>query len=120
MQRKFSSTQNLLPFGLCSNISIFYIPSSLVEEYQKVEKTSSQHLNTMIASEISNVHGPTLQKSVSVMNGLHLLSTDIHLASTDNWVPVLPKTFLDGSAPHLQVFGLLDIPFLMLHNSKTE
>jgi len=50
------------------------------------------------------------------MNELHPLLTDIHLASTDQWVPVLPEeTFLGGSAPRLRSFVLSGISFPTLH-----
>ena len=70
-------------------------------------------MSTVIASEIyfTDVNGPALRKLASVMNGLHPLLTDVHLASTDEWVPVLPETFLDGSAPSLRAFVLSGIPF---------
>ena len=60
---------------------------------------------------ISDIRGPELEKLVPVLNKLPVL-TRFFLQSFDESVPVLPETFLGGSAPRLQSFTLRDIPFL--------
>jgi len=100
----------MLPFRFCSNISIFCIPSCMVDE-KGIENsiTALEHSDRKSEIYFTDVNGPALQKLAFVMNGLHPLLTDIHLASTDQC-----ETFLDGSAPSLQVFVLSGIPFPML------
>jgi len=67
--------------------------------------TALEHGDRKSEIYFTDVNGPALR--TSVMNWLHPLLTDIHLASTDEWV----QTFLNGSAPSLRAFVLSGIPF---------
>ena len=60
---------------------------------------------------ISNIHGPPLEKLVAVMHEPLPILTDLFLTSNDESTPVLPMTFLGGSAPYLRTFLLKGIPF---------
>jgi len=65
---------------------------------------------------ISNIHiydvrGPVLERLVNVMHEPLPVLTRLYLRSVDESVPVLPETFLGGSAPRLQKFMLRGIPF---------
>ena len=73
--------------------------------------TALEHRDRISGIHFTNVNGSALRKLASVMNELHPLLTDIHIESTDGWVPALPETFLGGSAPHLRSFVLSGIPF---------
>ena len=57
--------------------------------------------------------GSTLEKSIATMLGPFPVLTQCSLISTNNSVsmPVLPETFLGGSAPRLERFTLRGIPF---------
>ena len=62
---------------------------------------------------ISNVviSTPELEKWANVLHEPLPLLTTLYLGSTGESVPVLPETFLGGSAPCLQTFQLRGIPF---------
>ena len=60
---------------------------------------------------IDNTRGPELEKLVTVLCEPLPVLTRFLLDSTDESVPVLPETFLGGSAPRLQTFMLRGIPF---------
>ena len=61
------------------------------------------------------IRGPDLEKFVSVLHEPLPQLTNFFLGSgssaTDQSVPVLPETFLGGSAPRLETFQLSGIPF---------
>jgi hypothetical protein len=61
--------------------------------------------------DIDDIRGPELEKLVTVLHEPLPLLTRFLLYSIDESVPVLPETFLGGSAPRLQRFGLGGIPF---------
>lgn len=73
--------------------------------------TALEHRDRISGIYFTNVNDSALRKVASVMNELHPLLTDIHIGSTDGWVPALPETFLGGSAPRLRSFVLSGIPF---------
>jgi hypothetical protein len=60
---------------------------------------------------IRHINGPALERLIGAMDESLPNLTDFHLGSTDDSVPVLPETFLGGSAPHLRWFTLWGIPF---------
>ena len=60
---------------------------------------------------IHDIRGPELEKLVTVLHEPLPVLTRFLLGSTDESVPVLPETFLGGSAPRLQTFQLSGIPF---------
>ena len=61
---------------------------------------------------IIGVHGSALEKLVAVMHEPLPILTDFCLTSMDESpVPVLPNTFLGGSAPSLRRFSLAGISF---------
>ena len=61
---------------------------------------------------IHHINGPALEKVVAVMNEPFPILTDLWLSSMKNEAgPVLPETFLGGSAPSLRSFILAGIPF---------
>ena len=60
---------------------------------------------------IYEIRGPDLEKLVNVLHEPLPVLTSFLLYSTDESVPVLPETFLGGSAPRLQTFELTGIPF---------
>ena len=57
------------------------------------------------------IRGPDLEKLVTVLHEPLPLLTRFLLHSSDESVPVLPETFLGGSAPRLETFQLTGIPF---------
>ena len=60
---------------------------------------------------ISNIHGSTLETLVTVMHEPLPILTDFFFTSNDELAPMLPRTFLGGSAPCLRTFVLKGIPF---------
>jgi len=60
---------------------------------------------------IDDIRGPELEKLVTVLHEPLPVLTRFDLRSTDESVPVLPETFLDGSVPRLHTFTLGGIPF---------
>jgi len=60
---------------------------------------------------IDDIRGPQLEKLFTVLHEPFPVLTRFLLESTDESVPVLPETFLGGSAPRLQTFWLTGIPF---------
>jgi hypothetical protein len=56
-------------------------------------------------------NGSTLEKLFAVMQGPLPVLTHVHVITKDESAPVLPETFLSGSAPRLQSFTLHGIPF---------
>ena len=60
---------------------------------------------------IIDIRGPVLEKLVTVLHEPFPVLTHFILSSTDESVPVLPETFLGGSAPRLQSLQLIGIPF---------
>ena len=60
---------------------------------------------------IYEIRGPELEKLVNVLHEPLPLLTRFSLRSSDESVPVLPETFLGGSAPRLRTFVLRGIPF---------
>ena len=78
--------------------------------------TAFEHRDRTSGIYLANLKGPELRILGSVMNELHPLLTDIHLlANNDERVPVLPETFLGGSAPRLRSFAFSGIPFPTFH-----
>jgi hypothetical protein len=63
--------------------------------------------------QISDDGGSVLEKSIAAMHGPFPVLKQCSLMSWNNSVsmPVLPETFLGGSAPHLVSFELWGIPF---------
>ena len=60
---------------------------------------------------ITDICGPDLETLVALLQKpLPVLAT-FSMWSSDESVPVLPETFLGGSAPRLQTFALMGIPF---------
>jgi hypothetical protein len=59
------------------------------------------------------INGSALEKSMTMMHEPFPILTDFCLCSSNKFVsmPVLPETFLGGSAPLLQTFMLVNIPF---------
>ena len=98
-------------------ISIFGTSSCVVDE-KGIENitTALGHRGRTSGIYLIDVKGSLLQKMAPMMNELHPILTDIYLLSTDESVPVLPETFLGGSAPRLRSFILSGIPFPTLHN----
>jgi len=60
---------------------------------------------------IVDIRGPELEKLFTVVHESLPVLTTLLLQSTDESVPVLPETFLGGSAPRLQDIRLMGIPF---------
>ena len=60
---------------------------------------------------ISNIHGSTLETLITAMHEPLPILTDFFFTSNDKSAPMLPKTFLGGSAPCLRTFVLKGIPF---------
>jgi hypothetical protein len=60
---------------------------------------------------IDGIRGPRLEKLVNVLHDPLPLLTTFLLQSSDDSVPVLPETFLGGSAPRLRTFQLSGLPF---------
>jgi hypothetical protein len=60
---------------------------------------------------IDGIHGSALEPLVTVMQEPLPIMRYFNLSTVDQSVPVLPETFLGGSAPHLQLFILWGIPF---------
>ena len=83
--------------------------------------SSTQHLDNIIAAleqnnRVCQVHlwGLTtwqLEKVLATMQLPFPELADLHLHSKDETVPVIPDSFMDGSAPHLRFFTLEGIPF---------
>ena len=109
-------TKTLLDIWPHFPISIVCVRFSAVDE-KGMENiiTAFEHRDRTSGIYLANLKGPVLRVLGSVMNELHPLLTDIHLLSDDERVPVLPETFLGGSAPRLRSFALLGIPFPMFH-----
>jgi hypothetical protein len=60
---------------------------------------------------ISNINGPGLERLIGVMHEPLPALTNFYIWSFDQSVPMLPETFLGGSAPCLQSFTLWGIAF---------
>jgi len=60
---------------------------------------------------IYDIRGPELEILFTVVHESLPVLTTLLLQSTDESVPVLPETFLGGSAPRLQEIRLMGIPF---------
>ena len=60
---------------------------------------------------IRDICGPVLETLVTVLHEPFPVLTEFELRSTDESAPVLPETFLGGSAPRLRSFLLNGIPF---------
>jgi len=60
---------------------------------------------------ISHMNGSAIEKLIAAMQEPFPMLESCVLDSIDEPVPVLPETFLGGSAPLLQSFTLLGIPF---------
>jgi len=60
---------------------------------------------------IYDIRGPEFETLVTVLHEPLPVLTTVFLQSTDESVPVLPETFLGGSAPRLHTFILGGIPF---------
>ena len=67
--------------------------------------------NRISEIHISYPHSSTLAKLVARMHEPLPILTYFFLSSSDDSVPVLPNTFLGGSAPSLREFVLWGIPF---------
>ena len=60
---------------------------------------------------LSDLRGPALEHLVTALHEPLPVLTNFSLNSDDDSVPVLPETFLGGSAPRLRSFWLRNIPF---------
>jgi len=60
---------------------------------------------------IDDIDGSALKNLAAAMRGPLPALTDFDLGTSDKSVPVLPESFLGGSAPVLRHFSLWDIPF---------
>ena len=60
---------------------------------------------------IYEIRGPELEKLITVLHKPLPLLRNFSMRSSDKSVPVLPETFLGGSAPRLRTFQLSGIPF---------
>ena len=83
-----------------------------------VDKNGMENLITALEfrDRISEIHiydirGPALEHLVAALHEPLPVLTRFSLNSGDDSAPVLPETFLGGSAPRLQSFGLKGIPF---------
>ena len=61
--------------------------------------------------DIYQIDGPVFNELVTVLHEPLPVLAHFSLSSYDSSVPALPETFLGGSAPRLQSFGLKGIPF---------
>src|SRR5260221_3746990 len=87
-------------------------PSSVVEKNGVENIIAALEYRDRISNIlILDIRGPELEKLVAVLHEPLPLLTGFDLESTDESVPVLPETFLGGSAPRLQSFWLKGIPF---------
>jgi hypothetical protein len=60
---------------------------------------------------IDYINGPELEKLAAAMQQPLPTLKDLWLTSSDKSAPQLPETFLGGSAPLLETFSLVGIPF---------
>jgi hypothetical protein len=86
--------------------------------YSAVNEKSAENLTTALEHRdlisealISNINGPGLERLIGAMQIPLPALTHFDLRSADESVPVLPETFLGGSARHLNWFDLKGIPF---------
>ena len=70
-----------------------------------------EHRNRISETYIFSIHSPTLEKLIPVMDEPLPILTYFFLGSNEESVPVLPNTFLGGSAPCLRRFVLKGISF---------
>jgi hypothetical protein len=67
--------------------------------------------NRVCKVQLSSLAGWQLEQVLAAMQVPFPELTDLHLLSNGETEPVIPDSFLDGSAPRLQTFHVLGIPF---------
>jgi hypothetical protein len=96
-------------------ISLFsYIDETIDEECLDNVIAALEHRNRISSMDIyDGIGASALDKSIAAMLEPFPVLTECALVSSDNSVsmPMLPETFLGGSAPHLEIFHLRGIPF---------
>jgi hypothetical protein len=91
----------------------------MIYSNSRVDKRSVENLTAAVEHHdriseiyIDTINGPGLERLVGAMHEPLPALTEFYLRSTDKSAPVLPETFLGGSAPHcLKWFNLWGIPF---------
>jgi len=94
-------------------ITVYLPPTSSVVDKNGVENiiAALKCRNRLSIIYIYDIRGPELEKLVTVLHEPLPVLIHFFLRSTDESVPVLPETFLGGSAPRLQAFVLRGFPF---------
>jgi hypothetical protein len=72
--------------------------------------------NRVCELSLSDLSSWQLEEVLAVMQVPFPELTDLRLSSYDETLPVIPDSFLDGSAPRLRIFVLWGIPFPGLSN----
>jgi hypothetical protein len=100
------------PFPICIYSDIF---SATVDERNVENLTAALEHRDRISEihiiDTNTIHGPELERLIDAMHEPLPALTDFDLWSTDQSAPVLPETFLGGSAPLLRSFDVRGIPF---------
>ena len=94
-------------------------PSLSTEDEQGVENiiAAVERSDRVLQLSINRIDGPAFEKLIAAMHGPFPALTDFCLEFEyhENSMPVLPETFLGGSAPLLRFFALNGIPFPSFH-----
>jgi hypothetical protein len=106
-------TRTLLDIWPSFPISIYSPQFDPAVDERGVENLTAalKHRDRISEIYIRNMNGPALERLIDAMHEPFPALTDLHLQSFDESVPVLPETFLGGSAPRLQTVVLSGIPF---------
>jgi hypothetical protein len=67
--------------------------------------------NRVCRVDLEGLAGRQLRKALAAMQVPFPKLTELRLFSDSKTLPVIPDSFLNGSAPHLRIFGLGGIPF---------
>jgi hypothetical protein len=106
-------TRTLLDIWPPFPISVYSDSLGLRVEEKSLENltVAVKHHDRISEIYIETINGPVLERLIDAMQEPLPALTHFLLGSTDQSVPVLPETFLGGSAPLLRSFDLRGIPF---------
>ena len=70
-----------------------------------------EHVDRVRHINFDDIPSPLLEKFTAAMRKSFPALTVLRISSSDEWTPILPDSFLGGSAPHLRSLYMRGIPF---------